>query len=61
MQPMVINVLGGSASAAASASAQPTMIVMRKPFNHGLHGLLTLVTCGMWLPVWIVLAIFHKE
>jgi hypothetical protein len=26
--------------------------------NHGLHLLLTLLTCGMWLPIWIIIAIF---
>jgi hypothetical protein len=26
--------------------------------NHALHALLTFFTCGMWLPVWILTAIF---
>ncbi len=26
--------------------------------NHGLHLLLTLLTCGVWLPIWIIIAIF---
>lgn len=26
--------------------------------SHGLHLVLTLLTCGMWLPVWILIAIF---
>ena len=26
----------------------------RSPFPHGLHAALTLFTCGMWLPVWLV-------
>lgn len=26
--------------------------------NHGLHLLLTLLTCGAWLPIWIIVAIF---
>lgn len=25
-----------------------------KNINHGVHIILTLVTCGMWLPVWFV-------
>lgn len=32
-------------------------IVRRGP-NHGLHLVLTLITCGLWLPVWILVAIF---
>ena len=26
--------------------------------NHGLHAVLTLLTCGAWLPIWILFAIF---
>lgn len=26
--------------------------------SHGLHAVLTLLTCGMWLPIWILVAIF---
>jgi Protein of unknown function (DUF2510) len=26
--------------------------------NHALHALLTLLTCGLWLPIWILVAIF---
>lgn len=26
--------------------------------SHGLHLVLTLLTCGMWLPVWFLVAIF---
>lgn len=31
------------------------------PVNHGLHALATLVTCGLWLPVWIVMAATHSR
>ena len=39
------------------ASASPTVIVRSGGVNHGLHLLLTVLTCGMWLPVWIIVAI----
>ena len=26
--------------------------------NHGLHAVLTLLTCGAWLPIWLIVAIF---
>ena len=26
--------------------------------NHGLHLVLTLLTCGMWAPIWLLLAMF---
>jgi hypothetical protein len=29
--------------------------------NHGLHLLLTILTCGAWLPFWIVIAIFSPK
>lgn len=28
--------------------------------QHGLHAVLTLLTCGLWLPVWIVIAVTAK-
>ena len=34
-------------------------IIQKAPFNHGLHLVITLCTCGLWLPVWIVLALVH--
>jgi hypothetical protein len=36
----------------------PTPIaVVSDRINHGLHLVLTILTCGMWLPVWILVAI----
>jgi Protein of unknown function (DUF2510) len=29
--------------------------------NHALHAVLTFFTCGMWLPVWILIAIFGSS
>lgn len=31
------------------------------PVNHILHLLLSLVTCGFWLPVWILLIMFKPK
>jgi hypothetical protein len=31
----------------------------KAPFNHLLHLVITLFTCGLWLPVWVILAIAH--
>lgn len=36
---------------------QGVQVNVRSGMNHGLHALLTLLTCGAWLPVWIFLAI----
>lgn len=48
-------------SAAASSSAAVTVIGggYHRPFNHTLHLILTLLTCGLWLPVWVLLYLLH--
>ncbi len=46
----------------AVESQTPTMSVVtkgKKP-NHVLHLLLSVVTLGLWLPVWLCLAIFKR-
>ena len=38
------------------------VMVMGKPVNHVLHLLLSLFcTCGLWVPVWLLLAAFGGE
>jgi hypothetical protein len=37
------------------------ILVSGKPLNHVLHLILTLVTCGLWAIVWIVLAFVGGE
>ena len=36
-------------------------MVARKPVNHILHLLLSVVTLGLWLPVWLLVGIFGGE
>jgi len=36
-------------------------LIRRKGVNHVLHLLLTLVTLGLWLPVWVVLSAMNNE
>lgn len=31
------------------------------PVNHVLHLLLSIVTCGLWLPVWALLSWLHAR
>jgi hypothetical protein len=31
------------------------IVYVRPGVNHGLHLVLTLLTCGMWAPIWIIL------
>lgn len=35
----------------------PPYAPYRPPVNHVLHLILTLLTCGLWAPVWITMAI----
>lgn len=49
-QPQVIYV-------APQSYVQSNVVVQRAGVNHGLHLVLTILTCGMWLPVWILLII----
>jgi hypothetical protein len=34
---------------------------VRKPCSHGLHLFLTLITFGLWAPVWIVMAVVGRR
>jgi len=45
---------------APRTAPQPQQVIIvnqRKQTNHVLHLLLTLVTAGLWIPVWIIVAI----
>ena len=44
-----------------SQSDYQAVLVKGKPVNHVLHLILTLVTCGLWGIVWIVMAIVGGE
>lgn len=37
----------------------PHVVVYNNGTNHGLHLVLTILTCGMWLPIWIIVAIVN--
>ena len=39
---------------------QAVMVFPEKPVKHIVHLIITLVTCGIWGPVWAVLALLHK-
>ena len=47
-------------SSPAYAHPAPPVVVVQEPrkrVNHLLHLVLTLITAGLWLPVWIILAL----
>ena len=38
------------------ADGPRAIVVYGSPVNHVLHVLLTIFTCGMWLPLWLIIA-----
>ncbi|AGR46450.1 hypothetical protein ODIN_35 [Mycobacterium phage Odin] len=38
---------------------QPTVLPVRT--NHAMHLVLSLITCGMWLPVWVIVAMINSS
>lgn len=51
-----------SASTAATApSVTVNVAAPQRRTNHGLHLLLSIVTFGAWVPVWIVVAITNRS
>ncbi|QBJ04838.1 hypothetical protein SEA_ELEPHANTOON_37 [Mycobacterium phage Elephantoon] len=40
------------------AAPQPTVMPVRT--NHAMHLMLSVVTCGLWLPVWIFAAMINS-
>lgn len=44
-----------------SQTQDQAIVVFGKPVNHVLHLILTLVTCGAWALVWVILAIAGGE
>ncbi len=41
-----------------AAPAPGVAVAVSGGVNHALHLVLTLLTCGLWLPIWILVAIF---
>ncbi|QYW07909.1 membrane protein [Streptomyces phage RedBear] len=44
-----------------SQTDETAILAKGKPTNHVLHLLLTLVTLGLWVFVWIIVALSNKE
>lgn len=44
-----------------SQSDVQATLVKGKPTNHVLHVILCIVTLGLWIPVWILVAIFAGQ
>lgn len=42
-------------------SATSAKLVVGDPANHNLHALISIFLCGLWIPVWILIAATRGE
>jgi hypothetical protein len=49
-QPIIVN---------QQFAPQAPMVVYASGTNHGLHLVLSLLTCGAWLPIWLIIVIVN--
>lgn len=42
-------------------TATTAVVVMGKPVNHVLHLLISVFTCGFWVPVWLIISAVGGE
>ena len=45
----------------AAATPQAAGVVTVGGTNHVVHGILSVITCGLWLPVWLIIAASEKR
>ncbi|MCV7353466.1 DUF2510 domain-containing protein [Mycobacterium parmense] len=55
---MAVVARGGRVEARTTTSA---IVATGRPINHVLHLLVTVLLCGLWLPVWIVMTVSGGE
>ncbi len=51
-----MNAGGGGAAAAAGGPVQQL-----RPFNHLLHIFLSVITAGLWLPIWLLMYVIRNK
>lgn len=44
---------------AQQAIAPPSVVVVGGGTNHALHAVLAFLTCGLWLPVWLIIIVVN--
>ena len=59
--PVVFNIQGGSASSSAAASVAPQIVIVKRPFSHGIHLFLSIITAGLWIPIWLIAYLLHPK
>ena len=59
-QPIIINNAAAPQPTIINQQfAQTPLVVVHGGTNHGLHLVLSLLTCGAWLPVWLIIVIVN--
>jgi predicted RNA-binding Zn-ribbon protein involved in translation (DUF1610 family) len=58
-QPQVFMNAGGGGGAAAAVATAPAYQL--RPFNHVIHLILSVITAGFWVPIWILLYVFRNR
>ncbi|WP_202798170.1 DUF2510 domain-containing protein [Hoyosella subflava] len=43
-----------------ASSSSPVMVNYQRPVNHLLHFILTILTFGLWLPIWIIVTVARR-
>ncbi|HMM38024.1 MAG TPA: hypothetical protein PKB11_04640 [Desulfovibrio sp.] len=43
-----------------AVAAARSLIFRRSNLNHGLHAALTLLSLGLWLPIWVAMCLSHE-
>ena len=63
MDPLEMAVLQEVQQGARVLHRGPGYVVITtgKPVNHILHALLSLLTCGLWLVVWLAVLVFGQK
>lgn len=59
--PQVFMNAGGASAAASSSAASSTVVAILRKFPHWLHIILTLISGGLWLPIYILMYIFRNR
>ena len=52
-QPIIINNNNNNSAAASSGGGQTVVIARNQSVDHSCHGILCLVSGGLWLPFWL--------
>ena len=56
--PVYMNAGGGGAAASSSSGGGVQQL---SPWGHFIHVVLSIVTAGLWIPIWVLLYLFRNK